>query len=136
MSFAELQAQATISRGVHVALEQLAAQGETPKGVGVAVGALAAAGVDSVALLDTLHNDIGYPYNTILPGMLKANMLEFHVDLTEEGRVRLRLMHDWKQALLALGFDCDADSASACPAARVDRSSGPCNTALSGPVLA
>jgi hypothetical protein len=107
-----LQAQAAIADGVQVALDQLTSQGMLAKGVGVAVGALAIYGMDMDAVLSVLMEDIPYPYNTILPGMVKANMLEFYVDLSGDNSMRLRLCQDWTRALLSLGTEIEDDSGS------------------------
>jgi hypothetical protein len=107
-----LQAQAAIADGVQVALDQLTSQGMLAKGVGVAVGALAIYGIDMDAVLSVLMEAIPYPYNTILPGMVKANMLEFYVDLSGDNSMRLRLCQDWTRALLSLGTEIEDDSGS------------------------
>jgi hypothetical protein len=95
-----------------VALERLTSQGTLAKGVGVAVGGLAILGINMDDLLSVLLEEIPYPYKTILPGMVKANMLEFHVDLSGENPTRLRLSQDWTRALISLGIDFEDDSSS------------------------
>lgn len=95
-----------------MALERLTSQGTLAKGVGVAVGGLAILGINMDDLLSVLLEEIPYPYKTILPGMVKANMLEFHVDLSGENPTRLRLSQDWTRALISLGIDFEDDSSS------------------------
>lgn len=76
----------------------LNSQGISATHIGVGTGALRMASDDMSTLTASLCNQVPYPFDTIIPGMVQANMLEICVD-TETRSMRLRLLRDWSRAL-------------------------------------
>lgn len=75
----------------------LGMDGTMVSAVGVGTAAVTAEGVPEADLTDALCEQLGYPYDLVVPGMLPRNMLEFSVD-AETGEVRLKLMTNWRRA--------------------------------------
>jgi len=71
--------------------------GETPAVIGVSAAALQRGGVLTAKAVAALAKQVGYPYCTVLPGMLQVNMLEFRRNCAT-GAFRLHLESDWRRA--------------------------------------
>jgi hypothetical protein len=90
---------------VQLALEHLASKGLQTAIIGIGLAALDCAGVDMQRLLQDLPKDIAFPFNTVLPGLMKAHVLEVHVDRRDNGKVAVHMMTNWSVALRALDID-------------------------------
>lgn len=90
---------------VKAAFDSLSAKGIEATNVFVGMLSIEASGLDMDVLLSDLHSNIGYPYDTILPGLFKARMLEVRVSSGIPAAMSLCMVKDWGAALQAVDID-------------------------------
>lgn len=105
-----------VSRALHgkyrSALASLEAQAIQPAAVFIGLSALEEQKVSMDVLLNDLLHGVGYPFDTIVRGLFKANMLELRIAADGSGRVSLCMVKEWGAPLRSVGLDI-TDGASA-----------------------